>query len=118
MADAAFTRRAMLRAIPAATIAGAIPAGAMAAGATTKPEPEDLTRYYAFLWCEFKALSDEMGVDICDSFTAHKNGDVCAVKEHLTSPPSSRASAALAAIGIDRESVKSEPSLPSRWRAS
>lgn len=64
------------------------------------PTREDMEHYYAFLWAEFRALSLEMGVDICDSHTAHKSGGIAAYDAAFGgSLPSTRA---LAAIGRAR----------------
>lgn len=104
------TRRLFLRTTAAAGAVGAtISAPAVVDAAVSASTPEDLTRYYAFLWTEFKSLSDEMGVDICDSFTAHRNGDVAAVKAQLTDRPSTRAKAVLKIVGADRDCLASTP---------
>ena len=108
------TRRMALKAPLFAGAAVAIPAAAVAAS----PEPiraatyEDLTRYYAFLWVEMRTLSQEMCVEMHDSMTAHRNGDVTAVAEHLTAPPSTRANIVLQSVGADCETLVSTPLLP------
>mgnify|MGYP004516768751 CR=1 FL=1 len=84
--------------IPAVADAPALPAA----------EYEDLTRYYAFLWSEFQSLGDELGVGQFCSTTAHRNGDVAALKARLAQPPSTRAMLVLSAMGITRAAVASE----------
>lgn len=101
------TRRLFLRnsaAVSAVAVTAGVPA--IADPALQSPSFEDLTRYYAFVWQEFHALSKEMCVEFCDSFTAHRNGDIDALKA-LERAPSSRALAVLRAAGADREALPS-----------
>lgn len=35
---------------------------------------EDLVRYYGFLWCEFRALADELGTEQHDASVMHEAG--------------------------------------------
>ncbi|PYE98899.1 hypothetical protein C8J35_103500 [Rhizobium sp. PP-F2F-G38] len=56
------------------------------------PTREELEHYYAFLWAEFRALADEMGVDMHDSYTAHRSGGIAAYKSAFgDTRPSTRA---------------------------
>lgn len=106
------TRRALLAGagatVSAATLAAAI-APALATTSLPAPDYEDLTRYYAFLWSEFQALGDELGVGQHDSTTAHRNGDIDALKLPLSPPPSSRAMQVLTAMGVTRAEIPSQP---------
>lgn len=105
------TRRLFLRNTAAvAAVAATTTSPVIADAALPAPSFQDLTRYYAFIWNEFHALSKEMRVDICDSFTAHRNGDIDALKA-LEGAPSSRALTVLKAAGADRETLPSGGSL-------
>lgn len=108
-----FSRRALLIGAGATVSAAALTTAVvpLQAAAPATPEYEDLTRYYAFLWCEFSALSKELGVDQHDSLTAHRNGDVEAVDGALTSLPSTRALAVMSGLGVDRGTVPSTTAL-------
>lgn len=76
--------------------------------------PEDLTRYYAFLWREYRALSQEMGVDMGDATTANRHGDNETLAAHLTAAPSTRALPALKALGLDRDTLPSVGAWPEK----
>ncbi|KAF0229342.1 MAG: hypothetical protein FD175_1950 [Beijerinckiaceae bacterium] len=97
----------------AAGLIGA-PAGALALNPVeailpaAKPVREDLTRYYAFLWHEFRALEKELGIEPFCSRTAHCNGDVEALTARLVGSPSERALNVLTAAHADRRSIFSE----------
>ena len=70
--------------------------------AAQAPTTEELEHYYSFLWCEFRRLSEEMGVDMCDAWTAHKSGGYDAYQaRYAGDPASSRAKAILRKIGGD-----------------
>ena len=71
-------------------------------------EYEDLTRYYAFLWSEFQALGDELGVGQHCSRTAHRNGDIDALEAALVAPPSTRAMSVLSSLGVTRDELPSQ----------
>lgn len=51
-----------------------------------------------------------------DSMTAHQNGDIAALTDHLTAPPSTRANIVMQAIGADCEALVSTPMFPGRKR--
>lgn len=58
------------------------------------PTRQDLEHYYAFLWCEMRALGEEMGVGMCDSSTAHQSGGITTYKAAFGNTlPSTRARA-------------------------
>ena len=100
---------------PVTAAANATPSFADAA--TYKaPTYEELTRYYAFLWGEFSDLSTEMCVEMHDSYTAHRNGDIAALSGRLTAPPSTRANIVLQSIGADCETLVYVPTFPSGKR--
>ncbi|NTF35527.1 hypothetical protein [Agrobacterium rubi] len=83
------TRRFFLGGMAAASLPVATVAAAPVIEAPTR---EELEHYYAFLWCEFKALSDEMGVDMHDNYTLHKSGGWEAYQAAFgASAPSTRA---------------------------
>lgn len=65
------TRRFFLGGMAAASLPVA---SVVAEAANEAPSREELEHYYAFLWCEFSALSKEMGVDMHDAYTMHKSG--------------------------------------------
>lgn len=94
-------RRALLAA--GAALAALRPFAAFASPLKS-PSFEDMTRYYAFAWFELSALSAELGVDMCDSYTGYRNGDSEALRRALTAPPSTRCLAVLdaAEVGLDR----------------
>lgn len=73
-----------------------------AAHAAVEPAPtrRELEHYYAFLWLELRALCEEMGVGMCDSFTAHHSGGIAAYKATFGSTsPSKRARATVKGVG-------------------
>ncbi len=112
MPSPTLTRRMVLAGAGAAAssvaLSAAIIPAAFGAHALPAAEYEDLTRYYAFLWSEFQALGDELGVGQHCSKTAHRNGDIAALKTPLAQPPSTRAMTVLSAMGITRAEVASE----------
>lgn len=108
------TRRILLKGLAATSVA--TPAIASTINPIRAVTHEDLTRYYAFLWSEFSNLSKEMCVDMHDSMTAHQNGDMVALKDHLTAPPSTRAHVVMRSIGADREALASTPMVPGSKR--
>lgn len=75
--------------------AASLPLSASAASASASaPTRQELEHYYAFLWCEFRALSQEMGVDMHDSYTVHRSGGRAAYYAAFgDTPPSTRARA-------------------------
>lgn len=87
------TRRSFISGLAIA----AVPVGASAAFPTEpRPTRQELEHYYSFLWCEFKALAEELGVEMHDSFTLHRSGGWEAYQQSCkTSPPSTRAKAIL-----------------------
>jgi hypothetical protein len=74
-----------------------------------KPSFEAMTRYYAFAWHELSALSGELGVDMCDNYTASRNGDSEALRRALTAPPSTRCLAVLDAAAVGRDHIGALP---------
>jgi hypothetical protein len=112
MTEHNLTRRAFFAGasatVSSAALAIAIVPAVAAPATRTTVEYEDLTRYYAFLWCEFQRLSEELGVRQHDSTTAHRNGDVDAIEGALTDAPSTRAMRVLQLLDADRDSLTSE----------
>ncbi len=78
-----------------------LPSAAIVSAPPTQPTRKELEHYYAFLWAEYCAVAEELGVDHMDSFVAHKSGgrdayhDACSQR-----PPSERAKAVLASAGF------------------
>ena len=69
-------------------------AGVSQSATETPPTRLELEHYYAFLWCEMRRLGEEMGVGMCDSYTAHRSGGIAAYKAAFGSTsPSTRARA-------------------------
>lgn len=100
------SRRTFLQRAPIAAAAIAstsTTACAQVVGAAAQaPTTEELEHYYSFLWCEFRRLSEEMGVDMCDAWTAHKSGGYDAYQaRYAGKPATSRAKVILRTLGGD-----------------
>lgn len=99
-------RRSFLAAAPAVAL---LPIGTSAGPAppllaerltpAAPPNQAELERYYAFLWAEFRRLSDEMGVLMFDAMIMHSAGGSAAVHAAAPLPPSKRARQVLAVAG-------------------
>ncbi|KRD49027.1 hypothetical protein [Ensifer sp. Root278] len=101
----AISRRTLLGGL-AGTAGGvtAIPLPAPAADTAsvlTPPTRKELEHYYAFLWAEHCAVAEELGVDVMDSFVAHRSGGRDVYNQTCRQqPPSERAKAVLASAGF------------------
>ena len=91
-------RRSFLRAAP---VAGAVIAAPVLVFASERKavSREDLERYYAFLWAEFSAVANELGIERFDAQTMQRGGGQKAYdKAYGLIAPSNRAKAVLAVI--------------------
>lgn len=90
------TRRQFLATVVAATV----PTGAVVAGSSIEPPTnEELEHYYAFLWGEFFALSEELGVEMHDAWIAHKSGGYDAYQDRFGHVSASTRARAILAMG-------------------
>ncbi len=100
----AISRRVLLGGIAGAVggvIGTAIPLSEAAPVESVPPTREEMERYYAFLWAEHCAVAEELGVDVMDSFVAHRSGGRDAYNQTCRHrPPSERAKAVLANAGL------------------
>lgn len=109
MSAALFDRRGVLLGLSSATALAAL--GGVPASAAV-PTRAELELYYTLLWAEFRALSDEMGVEMFDSTIAHGYGGPGTGNHHRIvatighQPASSRARAVLSATGLIEGSVQ------------
>lgn len=90
-------RRNFLAAAPALIATPAAALCSLQDGRT--PSRAELERYYAFLWCEFQRLAEEMGVEMHDAMIVHRAGGLAAVLAMAPLPPSTRARHVLALSG-------------------
>ncbi len=93
-------RRSFLRAAPVAGAVIAAPALVFAFARNTA-SIEDLEKYYAFLWAEFSAVANELGIERFDAQVMQRGGGQKGYDKAFGSmPPSYRAKAVLSVIAV------------------
>ncbi|MFK8251952.1 hypothetical protein [Ancylobacter terrae] len=88
------TRRTLIAGAASVAPLAALPAIPLAAASPERAPPtlDELRRYYAFLWSEFRSVADELGVDMHDADVFQLGGGKDAVQQMTgDSLPSTRA---------------------------